>query len=129
VQLVGQVAALPLHKYAPQSVAGAAASVSTVQTPSDVAPSDALQTSQAPAQAALQHTPSEQNEDAHSAAELHAAPFVRAQIPVGPHDELPAQVSGSGAFVTAVHTPERVPRLHPSHVPQAAWSQQTPSTQ
>lgn len=72
----------PLHANAPHVPAAPGGSV--VQVPSASAPREAVQTSQAPPQAALQHTPSEQFPEAHWPPRLHAVPGAWAPVQTPP---------------------------------------------
>jgi hypothetical protein len=85
--------------------------------------------SHCPVHAVLQHTPSAQNVDAHSAPAAHASPFPFVQTPAALQLFCPLQLSGSGASVIFAHTPRLPTTLHAWHVPQSGASQHTPSTQ
>ena len=74
---------MPPHRKGPQVGASPMLPAGrTVQAPSAVAPSAALQTSQAPVHVALQQTPSEQEAEAHWLAAVHAAPFANLMLQV-----------------------------------------------
>jgi hypothetical protein len=104
-----------------------------VHVPSLVAPSDLAQTSQLPAQAVSQHTPSEQCADAHAASLAHGCPSFGLHAPVGSQVTVPVHESGSSVPVTAApNSVEHVPGVARSQswqTPHDAVSQHTPSTQ
>jgi hypothetical protein len=88
-----------------------------------------LHASHGPVHAPSQQTPSAQKPEAQSEALVHVFARMGLQTPVPSHAFMPAQVSGSGAPVTAAQTPGLAGRLHAWHFPHAALSQQVASTQ
>src|SRR5262249_50832701 len=92
-------------------------------------PGASAQASHCAVHAVLQHTPSTQNVDAHSAPAKHASPFFFLQAPAALQLLVPVQLSGSGALVIFPHAPRLPATLHAWQVPHTGASQHTPSTQ
>ena len=111
VQDEGHVADVPLHTYGVHAGEPACPAPSTVQRPTLPG---GEQLSHAPLQAALQHTPSTQNPDWHSAPVVHVAPLA-AQPGIGGKLHWPV----AGLQTSLV---QAFPSLHFAAPPQApAW--------
>jgi hypothetical protein len=150
VQLVGHAAERPLHRYGAHDGLPVAPAGTFVQVPSAPLRLHALH---APAQAPLQQVASAQLPLVHSPALVHGAPFacfIAQAVPLqkypathcpssaqlvghaparplhryGAHGGLPADPAG-----TFVQVPSCPLRLHASHPPPQALSQQRPSAQ
>jgi hypothetical protein len=151
VQVATQAASVPLQVESPHSLPGSVPAVEMVQLPTVPA---ALQASQAPPHAPLQHTPSAQEPELHWLPPLQDAPssFFAVQTPPSPqknpalqsasaaqvarqagtppvHQVLPHSPAGSVPATYGVQAPTVPERLHDSHVPAQAPLQHTPSAQ
>jgi hypothetical protein len=98
-----------------------------VQVPLAVAPRDVVQTSQAPAHAVLQQTPSEAKPLAQRVGSVEDWPFLSLQALLALQVMVPVQVSGSSALTIEVHAP--VPPVHPRQGPEHEPKQQIPLLQ